>query len=94
MSEPRRNAKAKCTESIKRKAAEFVLQEKSKQRIKTSVLAERVGRKNSASFYSNLSQIQGADFSSIGLDYLFRLVEALDYEVDIVIKPRTGRVAA
>ncbi len=59
MSEPRRNAKAKCTESIKRKAAGFVLQEKSKQRIKTSVLAERVGRKNSASFYSHLSQTQG-----------------------------------
>lgn len=68
MSEPRRNARARCTDSIKRKAASFVVREKAKQRTKSSILAERVGRKNSDSFYSDLNQIQAADFSRIGLD--------------------------
>lgn len=94
MSEPRRNARAKCSEFIKQQAGAFVLKEKQRQGIKSSILAERVGRGCHGSFYNDMNQLQSNDFSRIGLDYVFRLVEALGYDVEVSFVPKGNPVAS
>jgi hypothetical protein len=98
MSEARRNNRAECSEEIRLKTAEFVVREKSKQGIKTSILAKRLGRSVTKKVYNDVSRLQCGDTSGVGLEYLLRLVEAVGYTVEINFVPKTTeasrRVAA
>lgn len=88
MSEPRHYTRAECAKEIRRKAANFVVREKSRQRIKTSILAKRIGRSTAQELYKDISRLQTGDTSRIGLEYLLRLVEAVGYTVEIQFVPK------
>jgi hypothetical protein len=82
-----RNRRPKCLEPIRAAAVDFALKEKARSRTPTAKIAERmeIQRKHLTDV---LCDLQRGDVDGTGLEYLFRIVEALDHDVVVSFVPR------
>ncbi len=90
--EVRQYLRAECSDRIRRELARFVLRQKAAGGVKTSEIARRIGGVNPSNLYDDLEDLNAGGL--VGWEKLFRLVEALDHEVEVVIKPREKARAA
>lgn len=86
--------RAHCSERIRLEVADFVVREKARRRLKTRQLAEALNVTSTTSLSTQLSRLQSGDIDRFGFEGLFRMVEALGFEVHLDIRPREQARAA
>ncbi|UYO00193.1 MAG: XRE family transcriptional regulator [Devosia sp.] len=89
----RTRPRPKCWDPIREQAAGFVNRERTKQRLKSAELARRIGIDREL-LTKKLSKTNRGEFEDIGVEFLFRCVEALGYEVKVEIVPKGKAVSS
>lgn len=82
-----------CLDPIRLAAADFILKEKARRRMKTADMAQ-IANLRSRRLANDLGDLARGDIDGKGLSYIFRLVEALDHDVVVSFVPRKKEVAA
>lgn len=78
-----------CLDPIRIEAADFILKEKARSRTKTETLASRAKMRRNR-LTDDLCALQRGEVDK-GLEYFFRLVEALDHDVVVTFVPKKAR---
>lgn len=86
----RTRLRPKCWDPIREQTAGFVNRERTKQRLKSAELARRIGIDREL-LTKKLSKTNRGEFEDIGVEFLFRCVEALGYEVKVEIVPKASK---
>jgi hypothetical protein len=89
----RPHQRPKCLDPIRMEAARFVLHEKARRRLYTADLAASANLRPRR-LANDLGDLARGDIDGKGLEYLFRLVKALDHDVVVSFVPRKKGVAA